>query len=84
MVHISSSGIVTDYHLGYYLQNVVIVINMCNSEGYERVLKKMTSGQLGRSDRYRVRWVSPILPNMGVRHFRIQNYSKRNLMHDYL
>ena len=50
--------------LGYYLQNVFIVIatNMCNSEGYERVLKKMTSGQLGRSDRYRVRWVSPILP----------------------
>ena len=59
MVHLSSSGIVTDYHLGYYLQNVVIVINMCNSEGYERVLKKMTSGQLGRSDRYRVRWCPP-------------------------
>ena len=83
-MRISISEIVSGNHLGYYLQNVVIVINMCNSEGYERVLKKMTSGQLGRSDRYRVRWVSPILPNMGVRHFRIQNYSKRNLMHDYL
>ena len=59
-----NSGILTDNQLGYYLQNVFIVIatNMCNSEGYERVLKKMTSGQSGRSDRYRVRWVSPILP----------------------
>ena len=63
-IRLCNSGIVTDNQLGYYLQNVFIVIatNMCNSEGYERVLKKMTSGQLGRSDRYRVRWVSPILP----------------------
>ena len=58
-MRISISEIVSGNHLGYYLQNVVIVINMCNSEGYERVLKKMTSGQLGRSDRYRVRWCPP-------------------------
>ena len=57
-MHTSSSGIVTaDNQLGYHLQNVfiVIAINMCNSEGYGRILKKMTSGQLGRSDRYPVR-----------------------------